>query len=459
MPQPRPEEVMVSDTITETGIANLPAPNIGQNYAGGGIVGYEEGGEIEEESIFPGVDYSMFSDPDKGLVDKFLDFGRGRIRDIPENIMGTEEERAIKQDQRRRAREYQERTGKMPYDQHLSEEEKAIQNEAGLDMALSAGGLGAIRKVGTPYIKDAAKKGLDYIKNKIKPATTKKPTKAEKAATDKADKVKAKKDKAAQKKKDDLKGTPGGVDRAIKGGLGAIKSGLGRAGMASFRGMKANPVATGIAGTVGAGFGLNALLNEGVLYGETPEEKAQREAKEIYDSPAEVEKRARAARYEAGIRAQQARADEQEAALKKRREKEMYLALALGGAKTMTGQSQFALSNAGEGLGAGVGALAAYDQNEMERMAASQAATAKAQQDMRTALMEYEMKYYDRILELDDNETYTAAVAKLDEKLAEGTLVDAKYAEAKQALLREFAGLDPQSYIANINGQQFTAAV
>ena len=88
-----------------------------------------------------------------------------------------------------------------------------------------------------------------------------------------------------------------------------------------------------------------------------------------------------------------------------------------------------------------------------------QARVVKAQQDMRTALMEYEMKYYDRILELDDNETYTAAVAKLDEKLAEGTLVDAKYAEAKQALLREFAGLDPQSYIANINGQQFTAAV
>ena len=48
MPMPRPEEVEVSDTITETGIANLPAPNIGQNYADGGIVGYEEGGEIEE---------------------------------------------------------------------------------------------------------------------------------------------------------------------------------------------------------------------------------------------------------------------------------------------------------------------------------------------------------------------------------------------------------------------------
>ena len=48
MPQPRPEE-MVSESITETGIANLPAPNIGQNYAGGGIVGYEAGGDVSDE--------------------------------------------------------------------------------------------------------------------------------------------------------------------------------------------------------------------------------------------------------------------------------------------------------------------------------------------------------------------------------------------------------------------------
>ena len=38
-----PEEVM-TESITETGIANLPAPNIGQNYAGGGIIGFANGG-------------------------------------------------------------------------------------------------------------------------------------------------------------------------------------------------------------------------------------------------------------------------------------------------------------------------------------------------------------------------------------------------------------------------------
>ena len=42
---------MVSDPITETGIANLPAPNIGQNYAGGGIVEYDNGGSVFEDEI------------------------------------------------------------------------------------------------------------------------------------------------------------------------------------------------------------------------------------------------------------------------------------------------------------------------------------------------------------------------------------------------------------------------
>ena len=47
MPMPRPQETMMPDAITETGIANLPAPNVGQNYAEGGIIGYEDGGEVD----------------------------------------------------------------------------------------------------------------------------------------------------------------------------------------------------------------------------------------------------------------------------------------------------------------------------------------------------------------------------------------------------------------------------
>jgi hypothetical protein len=42
---PQPEVMSESEAISETGIANLPAPNVG-NYAGGGIVGYAGGGGL-----------------------------------------------------------------------------------------------------------------------------------------------------------------------------------------------------------------------------------------------------------------------------------------------------------------------------------------------------------------------------------------------------------------------------
>ena len=51
-PMVAPQEEVMSESVTETGVATLPAPNIGQNYAGGGIVytdgtqGYPIGGLI-----------------------------------------------------------------------------------------------------------------------------------------------------------------------------------------------------------------------------------------------------------------------------------------------------------------------------------------------------------------------------------------------------------------------------
>jgi hypothetical protein len=46
-PQPQPE--MTPDMMASSGVGALPAGNIGQNYAGGGIVAFEEGGEVEDE--------------------------------------------------------------------------------------------------------------------------------------------------------------------------------------------------------------------------------------------------------------------------------------------------------------------------------------------------------------------------------------------------------------------------
>ena len=441
MSMPRPQEAMVSDTITETGIANLPAPNIGQNYAEGGIIGYDNGGEVG-----------------------FFDRAKSQFY---ENVMGTEEERAIEQDQRRRAQEYQEKTGKYPVmNQHLSEEERIIADENMLNLAFGVGGIGAIKNTGkaaAPYIKDAAKKGLDYIKNKIKPQ---KLTKAEKAAKVKADKAKVKADKAAQKVKDkdtrtvtqkikdkakELYGSTssdkGVLSRTGIAGLKGIGQGAGPLTRAVGRGLKNYPVEAGL-GAYGAYKAYDYFDPFGTKQKEAEETLAQENKASM-----EMHRQTRL-RREANERVQ-AQLDADKAARDRQREKEAYLALALGGAKTMAGQSPFALANIGEGLGAGVGALAAYDQNEMERMVASQAATAKAQQDMKIALMNYEMKYYERVNKLADNEIYNARLKQIEDN--EEGLVDEDVAKLKEALLIEFAGLDPKSYIAKINGQQFTA--
>ena len=123
----------------------------------------------------------------------------------------------------------------------------------------------------------------------------------------------------------------------------------------------------------------------------------------------------------------------------------------------MAGQSPFALTNIGEGLGTGVGALAAYDQNEMERMAASQAATLAAQQKMQLALMDEENNYRDRILKLLDTAEYQTFKRQLDEDFNEGDIEQKDYDLKLQDFMLPRVGLPPGSRSVDINGQQFTA--
>ena len=59
---PQPEVMSESETISETGIANLPAPNVG-NYAGGGIVGYADGGGVK-----PGFEVARYTGPGTNMV-------------------------------------------------------------------------------------------------------------------------------------------------------------------------------------------------------------------------------------------------------------------------------------------------------------------------------------------------------------------------------------------------------
>ena len=395
---------------SQAGISSIPTPNMQPSFAAGGIVGYAGGEEV-------------------GFFDKIGNFGRERLSGLEADL-----DERIARDQER-LKTYEE-TGVFP---EMTDQD--------YEDAMAVGGLGAIKNVSkaTPFIKGTANKAIDYIKNKFKPAAPKTLTKAERAKQSKIDKAKAKADKAAQKKAADLKGTPGGIDRALLNigskGLGGIASGAKAIG----KGIYNNPIASGI-GAIGVG-GLG-LYNEG-------QQKAQ-EAQDLADQAERDEIRlAQEARALEAQQKTQAALDAQQAAREKRREKEMYLALALGGAKTMAGQSPFALTNIGEGLGTGVGALAAYDQNEMERMAASQAATLAAQQKMQLALMDEENRYRDRILKLLDTAEYQTFKRQLDEDFNGGDIEQKEYDLKLQNFMLPRVGLPPGSRSADINGQQF----
>jgi len=397
---------------SQAGISSIPTPNMQPSFAAGGIVGYAEGEEV-------------------GFFDKMGNLARERLSGLETGL-----DERIARDQGR-LKTYEE-TGVFP---EMTDQD--------YEDAMAVGGLGAIKNVSkaTPFIKGTANKAIDYIKNKFKPAAPKKLTKAERAKQSKIDKAKAKADKAAQKKAADLKGTPGGIDRALLNigskGLGSIASGAKAIG----KGIYNNPIASGI-GAIGVG-GLG-LYNEG-----------QQKAQEAQDLAAQAERdEIRLAQEARALEAQQktqAALDAQQAAREKRREKEMYLALALGGAKTMAGQSPFALTNIGEGLGTGVGALAAYDQNEMERMAASQAATLAAQQKMQLALMDEENSYRDRVLKLLDTAEYQTFKRQLDEDFNGGDIEQKDYDLKLQDFILSLVGLPPGSRSVDINGQQFTA--
>ena len=133
------------------------------------------------------------------------------------------------------------------------------------------------------------------------------------------------------------------------------------------RGIRDNYGELGLAGL--GGLGLHMLANEGVLYGDTPEETARIAAEAKFNSPEEVKKRADLAKDIANKTKEQERADALQAKRDDEARRRAYLALALGGAKTMAGQSPYALTNIGEGLGTGIGGLVELDEAAATRQA------------------------------------------------------------------------------------------
>jgi hypothetical protein len=191
---------------SQAGISSIPTPNMQPSFAAGGIVGYAGGEEV-------------------GFFDKIGNFGRERLSGLEADL-----DERIARDQGR-LKTYEE-TGVFP---EMTEQD--------YEDAMAVGGLGAIKSVSkaTPFIKDTAKKGIDYIKNKFKPAAPKTLTKAERAKQSKIDKAKAKADKAAQKKKDnDTRTTTEKIkDKAkeLYSSTSPDKGPLTRAGIAGLKGI------------------------------------------------------------------------------------------------------------------------------------------------------------------------------------------------------------------------------
>ena len=445
MPMPRPEE-MVSESITETGISNLPAPNIGQNYADGGIVGYAEGGEV-------------------GFFDQARDFDyKGFLNDRLESAVKGLDERFARDAERIRIHK---ETGEFPpMTEQEMDDAAAFLPGAGLKSVGQQG----IKKA-TPYVKKAA----DYIKDKFKkkkattpPATPKKKlTKKEQdaflkkqktppqTALEKANQFKDTRS-PAQKIKDKAKelyrSTSSDKGPLTRAGIATLRgAGQGAGPLTRFvgKGLTKYPVETGL-GAYGTYKGLD------YFFGETEEEEAARlaadAAKKAAASQAELDRMEKTRlQNQAELDAEQAQRDEEA-------RRRAYLALALGGAKTMAGQSPYALTNIGEGLGTGVAGLVELDEAAATRQSAKAIADAKMRQNLYEFNLERRLKIAEFRAELSENAEFRAAVdAQLEAIGQDRTTIDhAKLvAIEEKIIMQSYPELGPTAGATMVAGETY----
>jgi len=396
-PQPMPGPPMGGmPPPSQAGISSIPTPNMQPSFAAGGIVGYAEGEEV-------------------GFFDKMGNLARERLSGLETGL-----DERIARDQGR-LKTYEE-TGVFP---EMTDQD--------YEDAMAVGGLGAIKNVSkaTPFIKGTANKAIDYIKNKFKPAAPKKLTKAERAKQSKIDKAKAKADKAAQKKKDndtrtatqkikdkakELYNSTNPASGPLTRGTIAAAKGIGQGAGPLTRGVKTLATRYPVESIAG-GLGINALINEGVLYGDTPEEVAAAEAEKVRAKAADDQAQLdllenTRLKNQADLDAAQAKRDD---AAKRR----AYLALALGGAKTMAGQSPYALANIGEGMGTGVASLVELDEADAARQATMGIAEQKYMNDLYKQTISQMDTFNDLKLKLrgGEDQTFTQVfLGRLDDR-------------------------------------------
>ena len=339
MPMPRPQEAMVSDTITETGIASLPAPNVGQNYAEGGIIGYAEGGD---EGLQSGEYRYEEMTPENKNYETYLE----EIRKIPEPSFS-----GISQMERNRLIEEVKDKYKSPYQKEIDTIEAENQGGFYFDPKTSSG-FNPLRGIDFRQYDDQQREDLKYLKDQ--------------------------------------------QDKYYKG--------------------------------------------ESEIQNRLKEQNLEKVLKE------------EEARGLAALNAAENKVNS-------RAERDAYLALALGGAKTMAGQSPYALTNIGQGLGVGIEALAQSDTNERARMDARRSAYDKYMYDM-SSEQRLSGKDYGKLVEtIQDSEIFRV---KLAQKAAENNIDvdDPQYQTLIQETIQEVLPLYTSPSASNsttVNGKTFSS--
>ena len=457
-PQPVPPE----QAMAAPGVAGLPAPNVGQNYAGGGIVSFAEGGRPKSE-LDIGEDLAgdlaveaalisllgpagTFAAPSEmGNSDKYTaeelsdllskNYAGGGIVSLEEggfldklksyynkglgNLESGLDESIAPMLERDRI--YQE-TGEL-----------SPMTEADLDTALNflaVGKAGKAKKVVQKY----GQKAWDKIKEMIKPQPKPIP----------------KKGPGRPKKTTPPPPPPKGpLTRATIAGIKAIPKGVGPLTSAAKTALTRYPVETGL-----GALGLNALLNEGVLYGTDPVETARQDLEKT--TKAELEQARADRERKEYIAKQQAYLDDLQAKKDKQKQRELYLALALGGAKTMQGESPYALQNVGAGLETGVSTMSAFDIARADREAELAKAGANLDFEYLKMAQGAEEKYRDQMIDILDSDDYQAYKRDLQIQVDDEDISEAERDLKLENYIINRIGTPSSIRQATVGNKQFT---
>jgi hypothetical protein len=420
-PQPVPPE----QAMAAPGVAGLPAPNVGQNYAGGGIVSFVDGGGVQGQQ-------SDIADIGGDIA---VESALLRLLGIPGLALTPNELGAadLYDDEEFAARlAEQQAMNEVAAEEGLSNEDKAL---------LGAGVVGATAstKTGQQGIKSILGK-IPGVKKVARIPQILQSLKKQPKATPK------KQPKATPKKQQPVAPGEGKIDDLLTSGLAAgIKYGSKGAG-ALYRGAEANPLTTGLVGLGGL-----AMYNSAQ---EAATEKARQDLEKT--TKAELEQARADRERKEYIAKQQAYLDDLQAKKDKQKQRELYLALALGGAKTMQGESPYALQNVGAGLETGVSTMSAFDIARADREAELAKAGANLDFEYLKMAQGAEEKYRDQMIGILDSNDYQAYKRDLQIQVDDEDISEAERDLKLENYIINRIGTPPSIRQATVGNKQFT---